>query len=108
VKSTESSAAFPLRPRNAPSVVPGPRGGAPRPTADAFGDTNRTTIAPGRLIQNGFIESFNGRFRVEFLNELLFSTLTDARNQIATWKDDYNTDIDPIPPSGTSHRRSLP
>jgi putative transposase len=47
-------------------------------------------IAPGKPMQNGFIESFNGRFRDEFLNEVLFSTLTDARTQIAAWKEDYN------------------
>lgn len=47
-------------------------------------------IAPGKPMQNGFIESFNGRFRDEFLNEVLFSTLTDARSQIAAWKEDYN------------------
>jgi len=32
-------------------------------------------IAPGKLMQNGFIESFNGRLRDEHLNETLFSTL---------------------------------
>jgi putative transposase len=48
------------------------------------------SMAPGKPMQNGFIESFNGRFRDEFLNEGLFSTLTDARTQIATWKEDYN------------------
>ena len=47
-------------------------------------------IAPGKPMQNGFIESFNGRFRDEFLNEVLFSTMRDARTQIATWKEDYN------------------
>lgn len=41
-------------------------------------------------MQNGFIESFNGRFRDKFLNEALFSTLTDASNQIATWNEDFN------------------
>lgn len=41
-------------------------------------------------MQNGFIESFNGRFCDEFLKEVLFSTLTDARAQIDTWKEDYN------------------
>lgn len=46
-------------------------------------------IAPGKPMQNGFIESFNGRFRDEFLNEVLFSNLTDARAQITAWKDDY-------------------
>ena len=47
-------------------------------------------IAPGKPMQNGFIESFNGRFRDEFLNEVLFSTLTDARTLIAKWMEDYN------------------
>jgi putative transposase len=47
-------------------------------------------IDPGKPQQNGYIESFNGRFRDEFLNEVLFSTLTDARTQIANWKEDYN------------------
>ncbi len=41
-------------------------------------------------MQNGFIESFKGRFRDEFLNEVMFSTLAKARAQIATWKEDYN------------------
>lgn len=36
------------------------------------------------------IESFNGPFRDGILNEVLFSTLTDARTQIATWREDCN------------------
>ena len=48
-------------------------------------------IEPGKPMQNGFIESFNGRFRDEFLNEVLFSTLSEARALIATWKEDYNS-----------------
>lgn len=47
-------------------------------------------IAPGKPMQNGFVESFNGRFRDELLNEALFSSLRDAREQIRAWKDDYN------------------
>jgi putative transposase len=47
-------------------------------------------IAPGKAMQNGFIESFNGRFRDESLNEVLFSTIIDARTKIAAWKEDYN------------------
>lgn len=35
-------------------------------------------IAPGKPIQNAFIESFNRRLRDEFLNETLFSSLTHA------------------------------
>ncbi|WP_417672393.1 integrase core domain-containing protein, partial [Roseibium sp.] len=40
--------------------------------------------------QNGFVESFNGSFRDECLNETLFSSLSEARSQITAWKDDYN------------------
>lgn len=47
-------------------------------------------IAPGKPMQNGFVESFNGRFRDEFLNEMLFSTLRHAREQINAWQHDYN------------------
>lgn len=48
-------------------------------------------IAPGKPTQNGFIESFNGRFRDECLNEHLFSSLPDARRIIEAWRIDYNT-----------------
>jgi putative transposase len=47
-------------------------------------------IAPGKPMQNGFIESFYWRFRDEFLNEVLFTTLPDARTQIAAWKEDFD------------------
>ena len=47
-------------------------------------------IAPGKPMQNGFVESFNGSFRDECLNETLFSSLTDARHHINHWKEDYN------------------
>ena len=40
-------------------------------------------IAPVQPMQNGFVESFNGRFRDECLNETLFSSLTQARATIA-------------------------
>src|SRR5450755_678740 len=48
------------------------------------------TIQPGRPMENGYVESFNGRFRDECLNENWFSTLADAREKIAQWKQDYN------------------
>ena len=48
-------------------------------------------IAPGKPMQNGFVESFNGSFRDECLNEALFSTLAEARADITAWKEDYNT-----------------
>jgi putative transposase len=48
-------------------------------------------IAPGKPMQNGFIESFNGSFCEECLNETLFSSLPDAPDRITAWKEDYNT-----------------
>jgi transposase InsO family protein len=47
-------------------------------------------IAPGRPMQNGFCESFNGRMRDELLNETLFLSLAHARVEIAAWVEDYN------------------
>jgi putative transposase len=47
-------------------------------------------IAPGKPIQNAFIESFNGRLRDEFLNETLFSSLAQARSALLNWRCDYN------------------
>ena len=49
-------------------------------------------ITPGKPMQNGFCESFNGRMRDELLNETLFLSLTHARVVIAAWADDYNTE----------------
>ncbi len=48
-------------------------------------------IAPGKPMQNGYIESFNGRMRDELLNESLFLDLDQARQIVATWVTDYNT-----------------
>jgi putative transposase len=48
------------------------------------------TIQPGRPMENGYVESFNGRFRDECLNENWFTDLADAREKIADWKQDYN------------------
>ena len=47
-------------------------------------------IAPGRPMQNGYVESFNGRMRDELLNETLFLSMAHARVEIAAWVDDYN------------------
>ena len=47
-------------------------------------------IAPGKPIQNAFIDSFNGRLRDELLNETLFSSLTHARSALSNWRSDYN------------------
>ena len=48
-------------------------------------------IMPGKPMQNGYVESFNGKMRDELLNETLFFTLDQARQMIAAWIEDYNT-----------------
>src|ERR1700722_1498087 len=47
-------------------------------------------IRPGRPVENGFIESFNGRLRDEFLNVEWFSSLEEARRKLALWRHHYN------------------
>lgn len=48
-------------------------------------------IAPGKPIQNAYIESFNSRLRDECLNENVFVDLDDARAKIAAWVTEYHT-----------------
>lgn len=48
-------------------------------------------IQPGKPMQNGYIESFNGKFRDECLNLHWFLDLDDARKIIDAWRLDYNT-----------------
>ena len=47
-------------------------------------------IEPGRPMQNGYIESFNGKFRDECLNEHWFTSLHHARVVIDAWRREYN------------------
>ncbi len=47
-------------------------------------------IRPGRPVQNGYIESFNGRLRDECLNVEVFFNLVDAREKLERWRRDYN------------------
>lgn len=48
-------------------------------------------IEPGKPVQNAFIESFNGTFREECLNENWFVSLRDAQCVIEAWRLDYET-----------------
>ena len=48
-------------------------------------------IEPGKPVQNAYIESFNGKFRDECLNEHWFTDLSDAKRLIEAWRIDYNT-----------------
>ena len=49
-------------------------------------------IQPGKPMQNGFIESFNGRFRHECLNQHWFENLDQAKEIIEAWRVEYNTE----------------
>jgi hypothetical protein len=59
-------------------------------------------IAPGKPTQNAFIESFNGWLRDELLNETLFTSLAQARAELAA------TTFAHTARSATSHRANLP
>jgi len=45
---------------------------------------------PGKPTDNAFIESFNGKFRAEYLNAHWFMSLEDAREKMESWRRDYN------------------
>ena len=69
-------------------------------------------IEPGCPTQSAYIESFNGSFRDECLNEHWFTSLADARSESARWRRDYNevrphSSIWRIPPARISaqHRQ---
>jgi putative transposase len=47
-------------------------------------------IEPGKPTQNAYIESFNGRFRDECLNEHWFTSLAHAQVVIEAWRREYN------------------
>lgn len=69
-------------------------------------------IAPGKPTQNAFVESFNGRFRDECLNDTLFVALSDARVAINKWRHDYNNErphsaLGNIPPAEFAMNQAL-
>jgi putative transposase len=49
-------------------------------------------IQPGRPMQNGYVESFNGRLRDECLNASWFLNVIDAKEKIERWRVEYNSD----------------
>ena len=60
---------------------------------DRWAHANGVTLAltqPGKPTQNAYVESFNGKFRDECLNEQWFTSLDHAKAVIATWQRDYN------------------
>lgn len=89
--------------------------GGPEFTAHAFrnGLTSLNilslVVAPGSPWQNGFVESFNGKARDEFLNVTLFLSLPHARQLGEKWKRSYNTErphssLQYMTPEEYSHR----
>jgi putative transposase len=63
-------------------------------TLDAWAYAHGVTlcfIRPGKPIENAYVESFNGKFRDECLNEHWFVSLADAQAVIEAWRIDYNT-----------------
>ena len=62
-------------------------------TLDAWAYARGVTlrfIRPGKPIENAYVESFNGKFRDECLNEHWFVSLADAKAAIEDWRIDYN------------------
>ena len=53
---------------------------------------NLSFIRPGKPNENAYIESFNGKFRDECLNEHWFVTMAQARRVIELWRIEYNTE----------------
>ena len=47
-------------------------------------------IQPGKPMQNAFVESLNGKFRNECLNQHWFRSLDEAKAEIDTWRIHYN------------------
>jgi putative transposase len=70
-------------------------------------------IDPGRPTQNGHVESFQGKFRDESLNQEWFVDLADARQRIERWRTDYkwvrpHSSLDDMPPAvwALQHRQA--
>ena len=69
---------------------------------------------PGKPTDNAFIESFNGKFRAECLNENWFLSLADVCDKIEQWRDDYNShhphsslgDLTPVEFAGSDTAKS--
>lgn len=80
--------------RGYPSIVRTDQGPAFTGRAlDQWASSNGVRLAltqPGKPTQNAYIESFNGKFRDECLNEHWFISIEHARAVIGAWRRDYN------------------
>ena len=73
---------------------------------------NLMFIRPGKPNENAYIESFNGKFRDECLNEHWFLTMAHARQIIEAWRIEYNTErphssLGNITPEEYAQQRSI-
>ena len=62
---------------------------------DAWAYQNKVVLEfsrPGKPTDNAFVESFNGHFREECLNQHWFESLAEAQEVIEAWRVDYNED----------------
>jgi putative transposase len=64
-------------------------------------DVKHQFIEPGKPVQNAYVESFNGKFRDECLNEHWFANLQEVRLIVEEWRIDYNEER---PHSGLGYR----
>jgi transposase InsO family protein len=62
-------------------------------------------IAPGSPWQSGYVESFHGKLRCEFLNGEIFRTLPEAKALIEEWRNEYKTTR---PQSSAGYRSPAP
>src|SRR5437867_4386506 len=62
-------------------------------------------IETGTPRENGYIESFNGKFRDELLNGEIFDTILEARAITERWRRHFNTER---PHSSLNHRQLAP
>jgi hypothetical protein len=72
---------------------PGQRAWIRRDGLGCLGDATRVHLhftQPEELVQNTFIESVNGKFRDECLNEPWFLTRQEAQLVIEAWRREYN------------------
>jgi len=81
-----------------------------RPWSDERG-VRLEFIQPGKPVQNAHVESSNGRLRDECLNANWFTSLSDARRKIETWRQDYNqqrphSSLDYLPPAEFARTRA--
>jgi len=95
--------ANPARPDGVPAwtvenyVLQNPRGGCESLRIARLEHINvaepySTLWARVHKVENAYIESFNGRFRDECLNEHWFLTMAHARRVIEQWRIEYNTE----------------